>query len=65
MAREFIELHVKITTGPPYRWEICRGSDPRWIERSMHGYPTESEALREGCAALEILKNREAQNPGR
>jgi hypothetical protein len=65
MARKFTELHVKITTGPPYRWEIYRGGDPGWIERAMHGYSTESEALREGCAALEVVKNREVQNRGR
>jgi hypothetical protein len=34
MANE-TDLHLKITPGPPFWWEIYRGSDPQWVERSM------------------------------
>ena len=67
MAREFNSLHIKISGGPspnPYRWEICRGADPAFVERGMHGYLTENEALQDAQAALERLINREAQNRG-
>jgi hypothetical protein len=42
MAHE-TDLHLKITRGPPFWWEIYRGSDPQWVERSMFGYLMENE----------------------
>ena len=54
-------LHVKITRGPPFWWEIYRGDDPQWVERSMCGYLMENEARFDGEAALHRLINREIQ----
>jgi hypothetical protein len=48
-------LHLKITGGPPFWWEIYRGDDPQWIERSQFGYLMESEARVDGEAALHRL----------
>ena len=58
MANE-TDLHLKITRGPPFWWEIYRGSDPQWVERSQFGYLIEKEALQDGEAALHRLINRE------
>ena len=55
MANE-TDLHLKITRGPPFWWEIYRGSDPR-VERSMCGYLMENEARFDGEAALHRLIN--------
>ena len=52
-------LHVKIIRGPPFWWEIYRGGDPQWVERSQFGYFIEKEALQDGEAALHRLINRE------
>jgi hypothetical protein len=60
MANE-TDLHLKITPGPPFWWEIYRGSDPQWVERSMFGYLMENEARHDGEAAVRRLINREMQ----
>ena len=60
MAHE-TELHLNITQGPPFWWEIYRGDDPQWVERSMCGYLMENEARFDGEAALHRLINREIQ----
>jgi len=60
MAHE-TELHLKITQGPPFWWEIYRGDDPQWVERSMCGYLMENEARFDGEAALHRLINRDVQ----
>jgi hypothetical protein len=51
-------LHLKITPGPPFWWEIYRGSDQQWVERSQFGYLGEKEALQDGEAALAALLRR-------
>jgi hypothetical protein len=55
------DLHLEITRGPPFWWEIYRGDDPQWVERSMFGYLIEREALQDGQAALQRLATREAR----
>ena len=54
-------LHLKITRGPPFWWEIYRGDGPQWIERSQFGYLIESEARVDGEAALKRLICRETR----
>jgi hypothetical protein len=45
MANE-TDLHLKITRGPPFWWEIYRGDDPQWVERSMFGYLIEKKLFK-------------------
>ena len=55
------DLHLEITRGPPFWWEIYRGDDPQWVERSIFGYLIEREAVQDGQAVLQRLVNQEAQ----
>jgi hypothetical protein len=38
------DIHLEISRGPPFWWEVYRGDDPQWVERSMFGYLIEKEA---------------------
>jgi hypothetical protein len=58
------ELQLKITGGPPFWWEIYRGDDPQWVERSMFGYLIEKEALIDGQAALRSDQSGSASEVG-
>ena len=59
-----LRVEVKVREKPPnpFKWEIYRGSEPMWIERAMHGYPTERDAYDAAQAALTRRLSHEALN---
>jgi hypothetical protein len=66
MSENHAVLRVEVKAQEKYpsrfKWEIYRGSEPKWIERAMLGYPTERAAYEAGQAALERLLSHEALN---
>jgi hypothetical protein len=54
-----LEIKHRDTPPTPYKWEIYRGSEPFWLERSMESYRTEREAAEAGRRALDRIRHRE------
>ena len=57
-----VEVFVSDRSPNPFRWAIFRGNQRMWVERAMHGYPTENDAYDAGQAALARIQSHEALN---
>jgi hypothetical protein len=56
----WVEVQVWDRSSNPYRWTIFRGNQRMWVERAMHGYPTENGAYEAGQAALTRILSHKA-----
>ena len=56
----WVEVQVSDRSPNPYKWAIFRGNQRMWVERAMHGYPTEDDAYEAGQAALTRILSHEA-----
>jgi hypothetical protein len=57
-----VEVNVSDRSPTPFKWAIFRGNQRMWVERAMHGYPTENDAYEAGQAALTRIQSHEALN---